>query len=785
MQGKLLSFIRPHICYTLFLSFFLSSILPFIRSLNGSTEEGEDPLRDYFIDAAIALAPQYADAVRQGDLDRATGYARIYGDAGCSYAQYLVRCTAPRALQFTEVAVEVARHPDREVHLLVLAYFDELAAAVNAALPEQRLALASPFVPHVRRLVGHLIGHLVLPADLAPVFCSDDSCNGDNGSNTGNGKGGGEEEEEEEGGNGDKEDVARYRKYDIGQCLSAYCALAAPSGVLGVAMQAFSEALTHLSTDWRPAEAAVYALQCVAARASPPCSELAPLLKPFLDAAPGLLVPSGARGSAALRRTALVAVGAYAGYFRGAAFLPQLLDGVATALGAGPALRPAAAVAFARLCDACAADLSPYAAQFETLYGRCCGQLQPPLALTARQAEDVAQGLCSVILAMPRGKAAPLLDAYCAATATELQAAVQAAATAAAAASAGSATPALLGVLGRLRVFLSCAASWAGSSCEPGTLAAAGQRVVACLRTVFPAVGALVAAGPQLCTPEVVGAVVSVYDAAIGTSERTAGFVESILPGMFEAPVRHYTAQPNALDLSFANGILTRLKLASDAVTNPVVRNILVSVLATVVAATTQFLGNTRGAAQEHPDLIEGFFGFMDTFASKHPGLVAAQGTILQDTVAMAAAVLALTQHPGATRIICAFLCTVLRAAHTVQALRAPVDCCLLRLGARVVHALLCGVAGAQPKDFVHSAATVVFQVRAYSRDTLLALVAACLELQQPPPQFTSCGKFPVALDQETRTMFLTKLQKAASSKNVENVMNDFGFACRSLITAL
>ena len=175
----------------------------------------------------------------------------------------------------------------------------------------------------------------------------------------------------------------------------------------------------------------------------------------------------------------------------------------------------------------------------------------------------------------------------------------------------------------------------------------------------------------------------------------------------------------------------------------------------------------------------------MDTFALKLPGLVAAQGSTLQDTVAMAAAVLALTQHPGATRTVCAFLCTVLRAAHTAQALRAPVDCCLLRLGAQVVHALLCGIAGAQPKDFVHSAAGVTFQIRAYSRDTLFALVASCLELQQPSPQFASCGKFPVAIDQGTRTKLFEQLQKAASSRNVETVLSDFGFACRSFIAAL
>lgn len=703
--------------------------------------EGEDPLRDYFIDSAISLAPRYAESVAQGDLEKSIGYARVYSDVGCSYAPYLVRCTAPRCLQFTEIAVEVARHPEREVHLLVLTYFDELAAAVNASLPEQRLSLAAPFAPHVQRLTGHLIAHLVLPTD-------DD--------------GNGEED--------DDEDVARYRKYDIGQCISTYTVLGTPTGVLEVIMRALAEALPLLGpSTWRPAEAALYALRCVALRLVPPSPEAAALLAPFRDGAAAALLGRGARGaSVALRRTALGAVGAYAEYFRGAAALPQLLEGIADALASpgAPALQSAAAAAFASVCTACAADLCPYAESFRALYARSAG-------LTGAPARDVARGLCAVIKAMPAAQGAPLLDAYCGAAAAELQRIIAAAAASQQGACGEKERGLVLDALGRMRVFLECVGD--------------GARVAACLEKVFPAAEALVGSARALCSPDVVGAVVALYDVALSrptaTNSAPGGCCDAALvQSMLRAPVVHYAAQPSALDLAFVNGILARMKLASDAAGSPGVRAALAEALATVAAATVDLLSKGgRAAVLEAPDVVEGFFAFMDTFATKLPALVA-QGTILQDTVSMGMAVLSLTQQPGATRAVCVFVASVLRMAHSAQVLRPAVDACLGRLGQQVVHTVLCGVAGAQPRDFVHNAGAVMFQLKTYARDAFFALVAACLEVQGQVQN--TCGKFPVAVDVETRMSFVAKLRKAVSSRNVETVLDEFGFTCRSIIAS-
>lgn len=710
--------------------------------------EGEDPLRDYFIDSAISLAPRYAESLAQDDLGRCIGYARIYSDVGCSYASYLVRCTAPRCLQFTEIAVELARHPEREVHLLVLTYFDELAAAVNASLPEQRLSLAAPFVPHVQRLTGHLVAHLVLPSD----ECSGDGGDGDDDEN-------------------DDEDVARYRKYDIGQCLSTYTVLGTPTGVLGVIVRALTEALPLLSpappapANWRPAEAALYALRAVALRLTPPSPDAAALLAPFRDgAAVALLGPAG-HAAVALRRTALGAVGAYAGYFRGAASLPQLLGGIADALGCGvPVLQSAGAAAFASVCDACAADLCPYAESFKTLYARSLG-------LTGAPAQDVARGLCAVIKAMPPAQGAPLLDAYCGAAAAELQRIVAAAATGAQQGACGEKERALVfDAFARMKVFLECVGG--------------GARVAACLEKVYPVVEALVAGARALCSPEVVGAVVSLYDVALSrpAAAGVGGIDATTVQSMFRAPVVHYAAHPAAIDLALVNGILARMKLASDAAASPAVRAALAEVLATVAAATVDFFAKGgRAAVLEAPDVLEGFFAFVDTFTTKLPALVA-QGTILQDAVSMGMAVLSLTQQPGAARAICVFVASALRMAHSAQVLRPAVDACMERLGQQVVHTLLCGVAGAQPRDFVHNASGVMFQFRTYARDAFFALVAACLGIQQVQQVQNTCGKFPVAVDVETRMTFVTKLKKAISSRNVETVLDEFGFACRSVI---
>lgn len=694
-------------------------------------------MRDYFIDSVISMAPRYAESVAQNNLWWSIGYSRICSDVGCSYASYLVRCSAPRCLRFTEIAVEIARNPEHEVHLLVLTYFDELAAAINASLPEQRLLLAAPFAPHIQRLTGHLIAHFVLP----PSSPGEDD--------------------------GEDEDVARYRKYDIGQCISAYSVLGSPTGVLEVIVRALTEALPLLESDWRPAEAALYALRCVAPRMTPPTPEAAALLGPFRDGAAATLLGHAGCAVVALRRTALGAVGAYAAYFRGAPCLPQLLEGIAGALGCGvPVLQSAAAAAFASVCDACAADLCPYAEGFKTLYARSLG-------LTGTPAQDVARGLCAVINAMPPAQGAALLDAYCAATAAELQRIVAAAQQGAASDGAEKERTAVLDALGRLKVFLKCVGDDA--------------RVVACLEKVFPVAEALVAGAQTLCSPEVVGAMVALYDVAL--SRPGVSSSSPVVQSMFRAPVAHYATQPSALDLAFVNGILARMKVASDAAANPAVRAALAEVLATVAAATAKFLsaGGGRAAVLEAPDVVEGFFAFVDTFTTRLPALVA-QGSVLQDTVTLALAVLSLTQQPGATRAVCVFLSSVLRVAHSAQVLRSAVDACLERLGQQVVHAVLCGVAGAQPRDFVHNASAVMFQFRAYARDAFFAIVAACLEIQNQVPQAQQiqgcCGRFPVNLELETRLAFYTKLKKAVSSRNVETVLDEFGFSCRSVSVA-
>lgn len=710
------------------------------RSLGDGTGRGEDPLRDYFIDSAISLAPRYAESLSRNDLDKCIGYARIYGDVGCSYASYLVYCSAPRCLQFTEVAVEIARHPEREVHLFVFPYFDELAAAINASLPEQRISLAVPFVPLVQRLIGYLITHLILPSDDDGGDATDDD-----------------------------EDVARYRKYNIGQCISAYTVLGTPTGVLEVIIRALTEALPLLEApahNWRPAEAALYALRCVALRLNPPTDDVAALLGPFRDGVAVALLGKAGNTSVALRRVTLGAVGAYAKYFRGATCLPQLLEGIANALECNvPVLQGAAASAFADVCDACAKDLCRYAESFKTLYARSLG-------LTGAPAQDVARGLCAVIGAMPSMEATPMLDAYCAATTTELHRIVAAAAAAVQQGiSCGEKERTLvLDTLGRLKVFLSCIKD--------------SVHVIACLGKIFPVAEALVAGAQGLCNPDVVGAMVALYDVAL-SRPGSAGVEASVVQSMFRAPVTHYAARPSALDLAFVNGILARMKLASDAAMSPAVRAALAEVLATVSAATVKFLSEGgRAAVLEAPDVVEGFFAFMDTFTTKLPSLIV-YGSILHDVITLGLAVLSLTQQPGATRAVCIFIGSVFRMAHSAQVLRPAVDACLSRIGHQVVHTILCGVAGAQPRDFVHNASVVVFQFRNYNRDAFFAIMAACLEIQAQAQQVQNCcGKFPVTLDLETKMTFFTKLKKANSSRNVETVLDEFGFTCKSIIAA-
>jgi transportin-3 len=346
----------------------------------GDPTPEKNPLLLFVLGRLAALAPQFRQAVASGDVEAARGMARIFCEAGETYAPFILRGTV-EGLAVTEVLLEASAHPEPDIAALTFAFFHAISKCVVMSPPDERREKAQPFVPYFRRFIEIALRHMVLPANYEQQTADQ------------------------------QEEFKNFRRYDLAHALRDACTVMGVEEVLRQVMEIFAQQTAQFQsgtiTDWRGIEATLYAVRsaarCVEVEEQ---STILPLLLERLPALPDHPL---------LQYTAILVVGRYADWLnKNPHYLPRLLQYVTTGLAKSD-VAAAAALSFQHLCNACARTLTQFVADIFALYDTCQGY-----KLLPGDMEEVLKGLGYVVSVLALPEVTSSLQRLCLKPATSL-----------------------------------------------------------------------------------------------------------------------------------------------------------------------------------------------------------------------------------------------------------------------------------------------------------------------------------------------------------------------------
>ena len=340
----------------------------------------DDAVAQFVLARVGALGALYQAAAARGDAATCRSVARVFAETGESFAAHLVRGTR-ESMVLAGVLLHAAAASAPDADNLAYDYFHALARQIVISLPEERAGLAAPFVPVYQDFARIVLQKMVLPADYAEL--TDD----------------------------EREEVHAFRHYDLTQGLRDCSSVMGVDALLALVHGAFADECARYAagtTDWRGMEAALFAVRVLAR-----CVDVAE----HTDVLPRILARIPALPPVPLLQyTAILVVGRYAEWLRkNPASLAPLLPFVTAAL-AEPARQDAAALAFQRICSACAPQLAPSIDSLVALYEQCAH-----VHIAPTNSDELLRGLARVISVLPPDRAVPALQRLCTPPATLLQ----------------------------------------------------------------------------------------------------------------------------------------------------------------------------------------------------------------------------------------------------------------------------------------------------------------------------------------------------------------------------
>ena len=722
----------------------------------------DDAVAQYVLERVGALGALYQAAAARGDSALCLNVSRVFAETGESFAAHLVRGTR-ESMVLAGVLLHAAAASAPDADNLAYDYFHALARQIVVSLPEERAVLAAPFVPVYADFARIVLQKMVLPADYADL--TDD----------------------------EREEVHAFRHYDLTQGLRDCSSVMGVDPLLALIHGAFADQCARCAAgtaDWRGMEAALFAVRVLAR-----CVDVADhtdVLPRILERIPALPpVPL-------LQYTAILVVGRYAEWLRkNPAMLAPLLPYVTAAL-AEPARQDAAALAFQRICTACAPQLAASVDSLVALYEQCAH-----IHFSPTNSDELLRGLARVISVLTVDRAVPVLQRLCAPPAAVLQAFVPQLASLPPAVAASSPAAAAVATTGTATA--TATATTATTTGAPGewmkplvdafhvlgslfryvdvgeTLPeGAAHPVLAVMETLWPAV-AEPFFGAFCALPDEV-----VYElcrfcrcAVIACGCRVAPLLDALL----RAATRAYAARQHA-DLLF---------LANELVHTLGVRDAFDAPLAAALAALSQTTFATLRAPDARPDcpqLVQEYFALCTKGVERlAPTLLRAPAhrALVAGAVAYAAHVLPITHNSlEGVRAALTFL-TRLFAAGKKPEFAECVTAALAGAGPALVHALVACIGGRQPVSLHKDVCTVLTTLRRLNPAALLTWL--CFTLAVPlPAGATPClapappcapAPLPFTLDPAVSQLFIQELYSAKRECNALEAVELFGNECR------
>ena len=265
--------------------------------------------------------------------------------------------------------------------------------------------------------------------------------------------------------------------------------------------------------------------------------------------------------------------------------------------------------------------------------------------------------------------------------------------------------------------------------------------------------------------------------AAVAAGGGTA--VRPLLPRMLRLGGLMYKARPRACALDMLAALAANAALDVDL--GGGAKSLFVETFGFVTQTTLDLMEATKGAAAVNsPDVFKAYYDLAYEAVKALRYAVVADNAGLARVLEMALAILRSVQERSTVEAVTRFLERLFYTAAIDRQCRTVMEAHVQRLGAQLVHTLLCCACGWQPSRYMYAFALVLFSFRKFSANALLLLAASCLEvpLQGAPP--LACGKFPFPVDMDARREFLTALESAPQSSDICDALNQFYFVAAS-----
>lgn len=651
-------------------------------------------------------------------------YCRIFTEVGCVFMEYLAQ-PQPLSIDYARISTALLRFSDQQIFSLCAGYFSAFARdmLVTFAPPEQDFI--NVFIPAALEAA---LAQARLPDDYDDLY----------------------EDEVEE--------IETYRTKDVGHTLVSLCTIAGPELVFGNLLNAFETALASSSVQLT--EACLFALITV-------------LRKFDTDETPELPV---ARLIAAVNRlpnTPTIRREAVLAYCRSARWLPDAIVPQALAIVQRELLNPVqqpqqqsgyedegthmgpqdyAAKGFLELCKTCPSVVAKHATELLRAF------FFTPTGVPRRLIAQLLKGFREVATFMEDDDAiiVEALKALCSSAVTALKQQQQPTA-----AVAGS-------ELKRIAQGFKYLRPNSGIHVVP-----VFTEVLGVLETI--AQSPILSSSDETATKQLCRCCVAATIAAGGT------VIRPLLPRMLRMGGLMYKARPRACVLDMLAALAANADLDVDI--GGTAKNLFVETFGFVTQTTLEIMKSTNGAAAvNNPDVFKSYYDLAYEAVKALKYAVVSEREGLACILEMALDILRTVQERNTVEAVTRFLERLFYTASIQEQCRKVMEAHVQRMGARLVHTIICCACGWQPQKYISSLTLVFFSFRKFSPNALLCLAASCLgvPIQGVPPPSQSCGDFPFPVDMEARKEFLSALESASQSSDIQAALDQLYFVAES-----
>ncbi|KAK2965164.1 hypothetical protein RJ640_005327 [Escallonia rubra] len=381
---------------SLLLPAVISELIHYTAARNSGGFSVQMPLIQLIVPQVMNLKAQLRDSSK--DEEDVKAIARLFADMGDSYVE-LIATGSDESILIVHALLEVASHPEYDIASMTFNFWHNLQIILierdsyvslgnEAAIEAERNRRLQIFRASYESLVSLVSFRVQYPQDYSGLT---------------------------------KEDQKDFKqtRYAVADVLIDAALVLGGEVTLKILYMKLLEALgscgNNESSDWRPAEAALYCIRAISDYVSSTEAEVMPqimALLPNLPHQPQLL------------QTVCLTVGAYSKWLdaasSGLSFLPSVIDILVSGMSMSEDPAAAAASAFRNICDDCGKKFCGSLDGLFQIYQRAMSG-EGVFKLSAEDSLNLVEALSMVITELPSDQAKKALEALCLPAVTPLQ----------------------------------------------------------------------------------------------------------------------------------------------------------------------------------------------------------------------------------------------------------------------------------------------------------------------------------------------------------------------------